>query len=120
MSNATVSPILSVSGLDLTVSSLNILKDINLSVLEKEFVCIVGASGCGKTTLLRLMGGLLTPRKAHVKYRGREVSGPDRELAVVFQDYSKALLPWRTVAVNNLYQEFSGDTSPPDAIMRSG
>ena len=100
MSNSGSTPILSVSGLDFTVASLNILKDINLSVHEKEFVCIVGASGCGKTTLLRLMGGLLTPSKGQVRYRGREVSGPDRELAIVFQDYSKALLPWRTVAGN--------------------
>jgi NitT/TauT family transport system ATP-binding protein len=69
-------------------------------VREREFVCIVGASGCGKTTLLRLMAGLLTPTRGSVRFRGREVTGPDRELAVVFQDYTRALLPWRTVAGN--------------------
>jgi len=100
MSTLTAPPILSVTGLDFTVGSLNILKDINLSVREKEFVCIVGASGCGKTTLLRLIGGLLTPTAGRVQFRGRDITGPDRELAVVFQDYSKALLPWRTVAGN--------------------
>jgi len=100
MSSPAATPILSVSGLDFTVGTLNILQGINLTVHEREFVCIVGASGCGKTTLLRLMGGLLTPTAGHVAYRGREVTGPDRELAVVFQDYSKALLPWRTVAGN--------------------
>lgn len=100
MSTLTAPPILSVTGLDFTVGSLNILKDINLSVREKEFVCIVGASGCGKTTLLRLIGGLLTPTAGRVQFRGRDITGPDRELAVVFQDYSKALLPWRTVSGN--------------------
>jgi NitT/TauT family transport system ATP-binding protein len=100
MSSPAATPILSVSGLDFTVGTLNILQGINLTVHEREFVCIVGASGCGKTTLLRLMGGLLTPTAGQVAYRGREVTGPDRELAVVFQDYSKALLPWRTVAGN--------------------
>lgn len=100
MIQAPASPILSVSDLDFTVGSLNILQNITLSVQEKEFVCIVGASGCGKTTLLRLMGGLLTPTDGSVLYRGEPVNGPQPELAVVFQDYGRALLPWRTVAGN--------------------
>lgn len=94
------SPILSVQNLDFTVGALNILKDISLSVHEKEFVCIVGASGCGKTTLLRLMGGLLSPTAGSALYRGQKITGPQPELAVVFQDYGRALLPWRTVAGN--------------------
>jgi NitT/TauT family transport system ATP-binding protein len=100
MSNTSVSPVLSVNGLDFTVGSLNILRDISLSVQEKEFVCIVGASGCGKTTLLRLMAGLLEPTQGRVLYKGQPVTGPQPELAVVFQDYGRALLPWRTVAGN--------------------
>lgn len=100
MTQAPASPILSVSDLDFTVGSLNILQNISMSVHEKEFVCIVGASGCGKTTLLRMMGGLLTPTSGSVLYRGQPVSGPQPELAVVFQDYGRALLPWRTVAGN--------------------
>lgn len=79
---------------------LNILRDISFEVHEREFVCIVGASGCGKTTLLRLMGGLLQPTQGEVTFQGRRVTGPDRELAIVFQDYGKALLPWRTVSGN--------------------
>jgi NitT/TauT family transport system ATP-binding protein len=79
---------------------LTILQDISLDVREHEFVCIVGASGCGKTTLLRLLGGLLTPTGGEVTFRGKAVTGPDRALAIVFQDYGKALLPWRTVAGN--------------------
>lgn len=79
---------------------LTILQDISLEVREHEFVCIVGASGCGKTTLLRLLGGLLQPSEGSVTFRGKPVTGPDRALAIVFQDYGKALLPWRTVAGN--------------------
>jgi NitT/TauT family transport system ATP-binding protein len=79
---------------------LTILQDISLEVREREFVCLIGASGCGKTTLLRLLGGLLQPTRGTVAFRGRPVTGPDSALAIVFQDYGKALLPWRTVAGN--------------------
>jgi NitT/TauT family transport system ATP-binding protein len=96
-------PLLAVERLGYVVgdaTSLTILQDIALSVREHEFVCIVGASGCGKTTLLRLIAGLLTPTSGQVAFRGKPVTGPDRALAIVFQDYAKALLPWRTVAGN--------------------
>ena len=96
-------PLLNVEGLSYVVGDatpLTILKDISLEVREHEFVCIVGASGCGKTTLLRLLGGLLTPTQGTVTFRGNAVTGPDRALAIVFQDYGKALLPWRTVYGN--------------------
>jgi NitT/TauT family transport system ATP-binding protein len=96
-------PLMSVSGLSYVVGDavpLTILQDISLEVREHEFVCIVGASGCGKTTLLRLLGGLLQPTQGAVTFRDRPVTGPDRALAIVFQDYAKALLPWRTVAAN--------------------
>ncbi len=79
---------------------LTILRDVSLTVREREFVCLVGASGCGKTTLLRLIAGLLTPTDGGVTFRGRAVTGPDPALAIVFQDYARALLPWRTVAGN--------------------
>ena len=76
MTQPSASPILSVQNLDFTVGDLNILRDISLSVQEKEFVCIVGASGCGKTTLLRMMGGLLTPTAGCALYRGQTITGP--------------------------------------------
>src|SRR6476660_832981 len=79
---------------------LTILQDVSLTVREREFVCIVGASGCGKTTLLRLIAGLLQPTQGAVTFRGQHVTGPDPALAIVFQDYGRALLPWRTVAGN--------------------
>jgi NitT/TauT family transport system ATP-binding protein len=97
---AGAAPVLAVSSLDFTVGSLNILSGITMAVHEREFVCIVGASGCGKTTLLRMMAGLLTPTAGRVEYRGREVQEPHPDIAVVFQDYTRALLPWRTVAGN--------------------
>ena len=98
-----MAPLLAVERMSYVVGDatpLTILQDIALSVREHEFVCVVGASGCGKTTLLRLIAGLLTPTSGQVAFRGKPVTGPDRALAIVFQDYAKALLPWRTVAGN--------------------
>src|SRR5690554_4819063 len=79
-------------------ASRTVIDDMNLSVAAGEFLCIVGASGCGKTTLLRLMAGLARPTHGHVDFYGKRVTSPSRERAIVFQDYSRALLPWRTVA----------------------
>ena len=56
--------------------------------------------GCGKTTLLRLLAGLVRPSKGRVSFNGRLVDGPAADVAVVFQDYGRALLPWRTVEGN--------------------
>ncbi len=77
-----------------------VLKDINLSVRETEFLAIVGFTGSGKTTLINLIAGLLTPDKGEVLLKGKPIvgSGPDR--GVVFQNYS--LLPWLTV-MDNVY-----------------
>jgi NitT/TauT family transport system ATP-binding protein len=77
-----------------------VIDRMSFSVLPGEFLCIVGASGCGKTTLLRLLAGLAMPTEGEVRFRGEKVSGPSRERAIVFQDYGRALLPWRTVAGN--------------------
>jgi len=77
-----------------------ILDDVSFEVPRGEFVCVVGPSGCGKTTLLRLVTGLLRAGAGEVRCNGARGNGPSRDVAVVFQDYSKALLPWRTASGN--------------------
>lgn len=77
-----------------------VIADVTLDIEAGEFVCIVGPSGCGKTTLLRLLAGLLPPSSGDVFLDGSRVGAPNRDVAVVFQDYSRALCPWRTAAHN--------------------
>ncbi|MGO4716202.1 ABC transporter ATP-binding protein [Bradyrhizobium sp. 2TAF24] len=77
-----------------------IIHDLSLAVEPGEFVCIIGASGCGKTTALRLAAGLYRPTGGAVRVSGEPMDGPRRDVAIVFQDYGKALLPWRTAAGN--------------------
>ncbi|MER1968628.1 ABC transporter ATP-binding protein [Castellaniella sp. GW247-6E4] len=79
---------------------LEVLRDISLSVRDGEFVSIVGASGCGKTTFLRLVDGLITPTSGSVRVDGREVTLPGKEMAFVFQQ--DGLFPWRTVLNNTV------------------
>jgi NitT/TauT family transport system ATP-binding protein len=76
------------------------LKDVNLDIGEGEFICVVGPSGCGKTTLLKILAGILERSTGDVTMRGHSLSGPSRELGVVFQ--APVLLPWRTVLQNVL------------------
>ena len=73
---------------------------IGFTIEEKEFVCVVGPSGCGKTTLLKCISGLLEPSTGSVELRGRRVTGPPPEMALVFQEYSRSLLPWMSVRGN--------------------
>ncbi len=77
-----------------------IINELDFVMEQGDFVCVVGPSGCGKTTLLRLLTGLVKPTSGAVTRGGVPVSGPSRDVAIVFQDYGKALLPWRTVAGN--------------------
>jgi NitT/TauT family transport system ATP-binding protein len=74
--------------------------DLTFEIREKEFVCVVGPSGCGKTTLLKVMSGLLAPTQGEVELKGRRVDGPPEEMALVFQEYSRSLLPWMSVRAN--------------------
>jgi NitT/TauT family transport system ATP-binding protein len=84
----------------LELGSRPILRDIGFTVRRGEFVCVIGASGCGKTTLLRLLAGLVLPTTGSVRLGGEVVRAPSRDVAIVFQDYGRALLPWRTVTGN--------------------
>ncbi|OJX70170.1 MAG: ABC transporter [Micrococcales bacterium 73-13] len=75
-----------------------IFAGIDLTVAPREIVCIVGPSGVGKTTLLRCIGGLLAPTAGEVLVEGQRLRGPVPQIGIVFQDYSRSLLPWmRTV-----------------------
>ena|SRR2546428_631976 len=72
-----------------------VLKGVNLSLEQGEFVAIVGFSGAGKTTLLNLIAGLLRPDSGTVKLNDLEITAPGPDRGVVFQNYS--LLPWLKV-----------------------
>jgi NitT/TauT family transport system ATP-binding protein len=93
-------PLIAFDRVSVTLGGLPILTDIDLHIDAGDFVCVVGPSGCGKTTMLRLLGGLLEPTAGEVRYAGKRVIAPRPDIAVMFQDYGRALLPWRTVAGN--------------------
>jgi NitT/TauT family transport system ATP-binding protein len=76
------------------------IADVSLTVTDGEFVCVVGPSGCGKTTLLKCVAGLLRPSHGSVLLRGKEVTRPPEEMALVFQEYSRSLMPWMSVTNN--------------------
>src|SRR5438067_5828615 len=75
-----------------------VLENINFTLHEGEIVAILGKSGAGKSTFLRILAGLLPPSVGHVEYRGQPVTGPVRGIAMVFQSF--ALFPWLTVLGN--------------------
>ncbi len=76
----------------------NALKEVNLKIAEGEFVSLIGHSGCGKSTVLNLVGGLLQATSGGIILDGKEVCEPGPERAIVFQNHS--LLPWLTVWEN--------------------
>jgi NitT/TauT family transport system ATP-binding protein len=80
-----------------------VLSGLTFDVAQREFVTIVGPSGGGKTTLLRLLCGLTRPNGGSVLLEGRLVTSPPREAAIVFQDYSRSLFPWLTVSRNVMF-----------------
>ena len=78
-----------------------VFKDLWLAIARGEFVCVIGHSGCGKTTVLNVLAGLDTPSEGAVIVDGQAIEGPSLDRAVIFQ--SHALLPWRTVMGNVAY-----------------
>src|ERR1700730_11879907 len=77
------------------------LRNIALQVEAGQFISIVGASGCGKTTLLRIVDGLIMPTRGEVRVDGQTVSKPGPDRGFVFQQ--DALFPWRTVLDNVVF-----------------
>lgn len=80
--------------------SVEAIRELSFSMAAGQLVCLVGPSGCGKTTLLRCVAGLLAPTSGRVLLHGREVTGPPRGMAVVFQEYGRSLFPWMNVRHN--------------------
>jgi len=74
------------------------VRDINLSIKKGEIVSIIGHSGCGKSTIMNAIGGMLTPTGGTVKLESKKIKGPGPDRGIVFQNYS--LLPWLTVDQN--------------------
>ncbi len=93
-------PRIRIRDVTLSYGLLQIIGGISLDVAPGETICIIGPSGCGKTTLLRMLAGLAQPTTGCVELDGAVIGGPNRSVAIVFQDYGKALLPWRTAAGN--------------------
>lgn len=104
--------------LDSSEGPRRILAGVNLEVTEGEFVSVMGRSGTGKTTLLRVLGGLLAPTPdSKVSFEGKPVDGPPEGVVFVFQNYAASLLSWRTVG-RNVALGLEGKVSRPELQQR--
>ena len=113
-------PPLQVEGIDVCLgrgrSALDVLRGVSLQLNEGEILVVVGPSGIGKTTLLKVLAGLVRPQKGRVVMAGSPVRGPDRSRVMVFQE--PAVFPWMTVRKNIEYAATQGDA--PKADLRKG
>jgi NitT/TauT family transport system ATP-binding protein len=75
------------------------VRDVSFTVGASEFVCVLGQSGCGKTTLLNLLAGFLTPTQGEILIGGKALTGKGLDRGIVFQDFAQ-LFPWRTAQRN--------------------
>ena len=102
MSDAARAPFLAINGVTKRFpvgdEEIEALGRIDLTVGKGQFVCLIGASGCGKSTMLRIIAGFEEPTTGGISVQGRSITGPGRDRGMVFQDY--ALFPWMTVREN--------------------
>ncbi|MCL5950343.1 MAG: ABC transporter ATP-binding protein [Chloroflexi bacterium] len=89
---------LQVRNLSKDYDALSALDNLSFQVDDGQFLCILGPTGCGKTTLLRMIAGLITPSAGEIILDGQKVRSPGPDRGFVFQEY--ALFPWRTVQQN--------------------
>ena len=76
------------------------VRNLTFDLGRGELACLVGPSGSGKTTLLKCISGLMAPTSGEVLLGGEKVTGPPKDMAVVFQEYGRSLFPWMTVREN--------------------
>jgi len=93
--------IVSIAALKKIFGDLEAIRHLSFDVGDGEFLSVLGPSGCGKSTLLMMVAGLIDPTAGEIRIQGARVTGPRREIGVVFQ--SPVLLPWRTVLQNVLF-----------------
>ena len=80
-------------------NSVTALQDVSFGVEASEFLCVVGQSGCGKTTMLNIVAGFLKPTQGEILISGKTVTGKGLDRGIVFQDFAQ-LFPWRTAQRN--------------------
>jgi len=94
-------PRITTSGARKLFGALEVFRDVNVDVGEREVLAVIGPSGCGKTTLLRCMDGLIPLSAGEIRIEGERVTAPREGVAMVFQHFG--LFPWKTVFQNVAY-----------------
>ncbi len=96
-----------------------IIADLNLVLVAGDITCLVGPSGVGKTTLLRLLSGLAKPSQGEISMVGKALEGPVGEIAVVFQDYRGSMMPWMRVLQNVAFPLEGRGVPKPERLRRA-
>ena len=107
--------------IDASGRSTEVIRGLDLEISNGELASIVGPSGCGKTTMLRIIAGLAPATSGQVMVDRVPVTGPSSKMLVLFQEYSRSLLPWRTVQKNVEFGiERDKEISPQECRRRAG